>query len=70
VSPTRRRGSDAAELIAVEYNDLPAVTVAEKALAPGAGAACRRASGNLSFDWVALRRVRHRRGVPHGEARS
>jgi carbon-monoxide dehydrogenase large subunit len=44
---------DAAELIAVEYRELPAVTVAEKALAPGAPQLHAELPGNLSFDWVA-----------------
>src|SRR5947208_2766172 len=36
VAESRELAQDAAELIAVEYRDLPAVTVADKALAPGA----------------------------------
>jgi carbon-monoxide dehydrogenase large subunit len=44
---------DAAELIAVEYRELPAVTVAERALAPGAPQLHAELPGNLSFDWVA-----------------
>ncbi len=44
---------DAAELIAVEYRDLPSVTVAEKALQPGAPQLHVELPGNLSFDWVA-----------------
>jgi carbon-monoxide dehydrogenase large subunit len=42
---------DATELIAVEYNDLPAVTTAEAALAPGAAQLHEILPGNLSFDW-------------------
>ena len=44
---------DALELIVVGYRDLPAVTVAEKALAPGAPQLHAELPGNLSFDWVA-----------------
>jgi len=44
---------DAVELIAVEYGDLPAVTVAEKALEPGAPQLHAELPGNLSFDWSA-----------------
>src|SRR5690349_17916850 len=44
---------DAAEIVAVEYRELPAVTVAEKALAPGAPQLHAELPGNLSFDWVA-----------------
>src|SRR2546427_7419865 len=44
---------DAAESIAVEYQDLPAVTVAEKALEPRAAQLHQLLPGNLSFDWVA-----------------
>ncbi len=44
---------DAAELIAVQYRDLSAVTVAEKALAPGAPQLHAELPGNLSFDWSA-----------------
>src|SRR3977135_4042196 len=43
---------DAAELIAVEYRELPAVTLLERALAPGAAQLHAELPGNLSFDWV------------------
>jgi len=43
---------DAAELVAVEYRDLPAVTSAEAALAPGAPQLHEVLPGNLSFEWA------------------
>src|SRR6266516_391748 len=53
VAESAQLAQDAAELIAVEYRDLPAVTVADKALAPGAPQLHAELPGNLSFDWVA-----------------
>src|SRR6266568_3622907 len=53
VAESRELAQDAAELIAVEYRELPAVTVADKALAPGAAQLHAELPGNLSFDWVA-----------------
>ena len=43
---------DAAELVAVEYRELPAVTDSQKALAPGAPQLHAELPGNLSFDWI------------------
>jgi len=53
VAESAQLAQDAAELIAVEYRDLSAVTVADKALAPGAAQLHAELPGNLSFDWVA-----------------
>ncbi|TMH76148.1 MAG: xanthine dehydrogenase family protein molybdopterin-binding subunit, partial [Betaproteobacteria bacterium] len=53
VAESAQLAQDAAELIAVEYRDLPAVTAADKALAPGAAQLHAELPGNLSFDWVA-----------------
>src|SRR3989454_1051642 len=53
VAESRELAQDAAELIAVEYRELPAVTVLERALAPGAAQLHAELPGNLSFDWVA-----------------
>src|SRR3989475_522905 len=53
VAESPQLAQDAAELIAVEYRELPAVTAAEKALAPGAAQLHAELPGNLSFDWVA-----------------
>jgi carbon-monoxide dehydrogenase large subunit len=44
---------DAAELVEVDYRDLPAVVSAEEALAPGAPQLHEEAPGNLSFDYEA-----------------
>src|SRR2546421_96526 len=53
VAESSQLAQDAAELVAVEYRELPAVTSAEKALAPGAAQLHAELPGNLSFDWVA-----------------
>src|SRR5207245_1984146 len=53
VAESAHFAQDAAELIAVEYRDLPAVAAADKALAPGAAQLHAELPGNLSFDWVA-----------------
>ena len=53
VAESPQLAQDAAELIAVEYRELPAVSAAEKALAPGAAQLHAELPGNLSFDWVA-----------------
>src|SRR5258705_3539806 len=53
VAESRELAKDAAELIAVEYRELPPVTLAEKALAPGAAQLHAELPGNLSFDWIA-----------------
>ena len=53
VAESAHAAQDAVELIAVEYGELPAVTTAEQALAPGAAQLHAELPGNLSFDWVA-----------------
>src|SRR5207249_8344675 len=53
VAESRELAQDAAELIAVEYRELPAVSSAEKALEPGAPQLHAELPGNLSFDWIA-----------------
>src|SRR4029077_218199 len=53
VAESAHAAQDAAELIEVEYRELPAVTVAAKALEPGAAQLHAELPGNLSFDWVA-----------------
>jgi carbon-monoxide dehydrogenase large subunit len=52
VAESAHAAQDAAELIAVEYRDLPAVTDARNAFAPGAAQLHAELPGNLSFDWV------------------
>ena len=51
VAETRMRAKDAAELIEVEYEDLPSVADTAGALAKGAGQVHPEAPGNLAFDW-------------------
>ena len=51
VAETRTQAKDAAELIEVEYADLPAVADTAKALAAGAPQVHPEAPGNLAFDW-------------------
>jgi carbon-monoxide dehydrogenase large subunit len=47
VAQTREAAVDAAEAVMVDYEDLPAVTTLEAALAPGAPALCERAPDNI-----------------------
>jgi carbon-monoxide dehydrogenase large subunit len=51
VAETEASAQDAAERIAVEYEDLPAVVTADAALAEGAIALHEDAPGNLAFDY-------------------
>ncbi|HEY7658043.1 MAG TPA: xanthine dehydrogenase family protein molybdopterin-binding subunit [Burkholderiales bacterium] len=53
VAETPLAAQDAAELVDVEYRDLPAVVAAEAALAPGAPQLHEEAPGNLAFDYEA-----------------
>jgi carbon-monoxide dehydrogenase large subunit len=53
VADTPVAAQDAAELVEIEYRDLPAVVSAEEALAPGAPQLHEEAPGNLSFDYEA-----------------
>ena len=51
VAETRAQAKDAAELIEVEYEELPAVADTAKALAAGAAQVHPEALGNVAFDW-------------------
>jgi carbon-monoxide dehydrogenase large subunit len=51
VATTRALAQDAAELVTVEYEELPPVVAARAALAPGAPQLWPEAPGNLAFDW-------------------
>lgn len=51
VAATAQQARDAAEAIEVEYDPLPAVVLAEVALAPGAPLLHEEAPGNLVCDW-------------------
>ncbi|MBI4182736.1 MAG: xanthine dehydrogenase family protein molybdopterin-binding subunit [Proteobacteria bacterium] len=51
VAGSRGEARDAADLVAVEYEELPAVTGAAEALQPGAPLVWDEVPGNLAFDW-------------------
>ncbi|MFO0448619.1 MAG: xanthine dehydrogenase family protein molybdopterin-binding subunit [Pseudomonadota bacterium] len=51
IAETAQQARDAAELLEVEIDDLPAVATLERALAPGAPAIWDGAPGNVSFHW-------------------
>jgi carbon-monoxide dehydrogenase large subunit len=51
VAETKEQAKDAAELIEVEYDELPAVADTAGALAKGAAQVHPEAAGNLAFDW-------------------
>ena len=51
VAETREAALDAAELVAVDYAPLPAVTTAAASQAPGAPLISEKAPGNLCLDW-------------------
>jgi carbon-monoxide dehydrogenase large subunit len=51
VAETREQALDAAELVAVEYQPLPAVTTAGATGAPDAPQIAQEVPGNLCFDW-------------------
>jgi carbon-monoxide dehydrogenase large subunit len=50
VAETREQAQDAAELVAVEYEDLPCVVDPRKAIAPGAPLLWEAASGNIAAE--------------------
>jgi carbon-monoxide dehydrogenase large subunit len=52
VAESAAQAQDAAEAVAVEYEDLPAVTMAAEAMAPGAPQLHPGAPGNLILDFV------------------
>jgi len=52
VADTRAQARDAADLVNVEYEELPVVTGVEDALAEGAPQIHPEANNNLIFDWV------------------
>ncbi len=51
IAETRAQAKDAAELIVVDYQPLPAVVAGEDALKPGAPQLHEQAKGNLCYDW-------------------
>jgi carbon-monoxide dehydrogenase large subunit len=52
VAESPAQAQDAAEALVIDYEDLPAVTTAEQAIAPGAPQLHATAPGNLVLDWV------------------
>lgn len=51
LADTMQRALDAAELVGIDYEDLPPVVQADAALAPGASTIHAEAPGNLCFDY-------------------
>ena len=69
VADTAAAAQDAAELVEIEYRDLPAVVSAEAALAAGAPQLHEEAPGNLAFDLRGGQRGSGEGGVCPGGAR-
>src|SRR5690606_33888945 len=51
IAETKNQARDAAEAVAVEYEELPAVTSVRAAIAPGAPQLHPEAPGNVVYDW-------------------
>ena len=51
IAETRQQAKDAAELLVIELEDLPAVANVRDAIAPGAPAVHDDAPGNVCYDW-------------------
>ena len=51
IAATRNQAADAAELIEIDYEELPAVTKSSAALAIGAPQLHRDGTGNICYDW-------------------
>ncbi len=51
VAETKQQAKDAAELVNVDYTDLPAIATMQEALKPGAALVHDDAPGNLCYDW-------------------
>lgn len=52
IAETKQQARDAAELITIDYQDLPAVATTTDALAAGAPEVHDGVAGNLCYDWV------------------
>jgi carbon-monoxide dehydrogenase large subunit len=52
IAETKQAAKDAAELLEIDYTDLPAVANLTDAVAPGAPQLHDGAAGNLCYDWV------------------
>ncbi len=51
IAETRQQAKNAAELLGIDYEDLPAVAAVRDAVAPGAPLVHDDAPGNVCFDW-------------------
>jgi len=51
IAETRQQAKNAAELLEIDYEDLPAAATVRDAIAPGAPALHDDAPGNLCYDW-------------------
>jgi carbon-monoxide dehydrogenase large subunit len=51
IAETRQQAKDGAELLVIDYDDLPAVATTTAAIAPGAPAVHDDAAGNICYDW-------------------
>jgi len=51
IAVTRQEAKNAAELLAIDYEDLPAIAAVRDAVAPGAPLVHDDAPGNICFDW-------------------
>ncbi|MGH7066688.1 MAG: xanthine dehydrogenase family protein molybdopterin-binding subunit [Acetobacteraceae bacterium] len=51
IAESRQQGKDAAERMAIDFEDLPGISSAEDAIAPGAALLHDEAAGNICYDW-------------------
>jgi carbon-monoxide dehydrogenase large subunit len=51
IAETRQQAKDAAELLSIDYTDLPGVATMADALAPGAASVHDDVPGNICYDW-------------------
>ncbi|MGH7081606.1 MAG: xanthine dehydrogenase family protein molybdopterin-binding subunit, partial [Acetobacteraceae bacterium] len=51
IAESRQQGKDAAEKIAIDWQDLPGISSAEDAIRPGAALLHDEAAGNICYDW-------------------
>ena len=51
IAATKQQAKDAAEALAIDYEDLPSVSGVREALVPGAPAVHAEVAGNLCYDW-------------------
>jgi len=51
IAETKQQAKDAAELLSIDYTDLPAVANMTAALAPGAPTVHDEVAGNVCYDW-------------------